>query len=110
VSDRPALPHDQDRVKEALQMRIQGVVQALGFNEPVRNGVIMPLNPRRKDRRPGSFVIWINRSAGAWKDYATDEKGDVFDLIRYVERLDRWIDAYWCGWTARRRSASGLRR
>lgn len=92
---RDPLPHDEARVKEALQARIGGVCSALGFNEPVRNGVIMPLNPRRKDRRPGSFVIWHGRSAGAWKDYATGEKGDVFDLIRYVERLDRWIDAYW---------------
>lgn len=95
MGDRQPLPHDQDRVKEALQARIEGVVSALGFSEPTRNGVITPLNPRRKDRRPGSFVIWIGRTPGAWKDYATDEKGDVFDLIRYVERLDRWIDAYW---------------
>lgn len=92
---RPPLPHDEARVKEALQLRIVGVCAALGFREPPKNGVITPLNPRRKDRRPGSFVIWQSRSVGAWKDYATGEGGDVFDLIRYVERLDRWIDAYW---------------
>lgn len=95
MSPRQPLPHDEARVKEALQARIEGVCSALGFHEPIRNGVITPLNPRRKDRRPGSFVIWIGRTPGAWKDYATGEKGDVFDLIQYVERLDRWIDAYW---------------
>lgn len=93
--DLPPLPHDEKVVKAALQARIEGVCMALGFKETPKQGVITPLNPRRKDRRPGSFVIWIGRSAGAWKDYATGEAGDVFGLIQYVERLDRWIDAYW---------------
>lgn len=95
VPTRPPLPHDEQAVKEALQARIEGLCLALGFREKAANGVITPLNPRRDDRKPGSFVIWTSRSAGAWKDYATGEKGDVFDLIRYVLGLSRWIDAYW---------------
>lgn len=95
IRERQPLPYDEQVVKAALQARVEGVCLALGFKEMPRQGVITPLNPRRKDRRPGSFVIWVSRSAGSWKDYATSEKGDVFDLIQYVERLDRWIDAYW---------------
>lgn len=95
MTERQPLPHDEGQVKAALQARIGGVLGALGFMDAPRQGVIMPLNPTRKDRRPGSFVIWIKGSAGAWKDYATGEAGDVYDLIRYVKGLDRWIDAYW---------------
>ena len=42
-------------------------------------------NPRRNDRHANSF--WIRRhgnAKGAWRDEATGDKGDVFDLIAFV--------------------------
>jgi len=93
---RQPLPHDKDRVKDALQQRIIGVLDALGFREPVRQGMMTPLNPMRADRRPGSFVIWLDGQRGAYfKDHSSGEEGDIYELIRWTQSLDRWIDAYW---------------
>ncbi|WP_332772954.1 DUF7146 domain-containing protein [Phenylobacterium sp.] len=100
MSERRELPHAPDVVKRELQRRILSLLPALGIMEQPANGMVMPRNPNRDDKRPGSFVIWTVSNAGgvgAWKDYACgeSEKGDVFDLIAYLQRLDRWIDAYW---------------
>jgi len=39
-------------------------------------------SPLRVDRRRGSFCVWIRGpAAGAWKDFASDDKGDLVDLI-----------------------------
>ena len=39
-------------------------------------------SPLRADRKAGSFCVWIRGpAAGAWKDFAADEKGDLVDLI-----------------------------
>lgn len=41
------------------------------------------LNPRRADRRPGSFSI--NLHTGKWADFATGDKGgDVVSLAAYL--------------------------
>jgi len=43
-------------------------------------------SPLRADRHSGSFAVWIKGSAaGAWKDFATDDKGDLVDLIAEVK-------------------------
>ena len=43
----------------------------------------MARNPRRADRRPGSFRINVN--SGRWKDFATgDAGGDVVSLAAYL--------------------------
>ena len=40
-------------------------------------------NPRRADRRPGSFKV--NLRSGAWADFATGDKGgDVVSLAAYL--------------------------
>ncbi len=40
-------------------------------------------NPRRADRRPGSFRI--NTGSGRWSDFATGDKGgDVVSLAAYL--------------------------
>lgn len=56
-------------------------------------GVVMPLNPRRNDRKPGSFVIWTEGDgAGAFRDYAIEGvQGDVGPdpLSGPVARMDR---------------------
>jgi hypothetical protein len=44
---------------------------------------IVALNPRRADRRLGSFKI--NRYNGRWADFATGEKGgDPISLVAYL--------------------------
>ncbi len=40
-------------------------------------------NPRRADRRPGSFKVNVN--SGKWADFATGDKGgDVVSLAAYL--------------------------
>lgn len=47
-------------------------------------------NPTRDDRHRGSFKIWLRGpKRGGFVDYATDDRGDVLDLIAYVRHLDR---------------------
>ncbi len=97
MSDYPSLSYPPRQVREALQQRIGDLLPRLGIRESAANGMVTPLNPRRNDRHPGSFVIWTSGDAiGAWRDYALDDtaKGDVFDLIQYLERLATWRDAY----------------
>lgn len=96
MTARRELPHDKDRVKDALQQRVDSVLAACGFSEKPRNGMITPLNPRRPDKRPGSFVIWLDGRKGlSFVDHSSGEKGDIYELIRWTQRLDEWIDAYW---------------
>ena len=46
------------------------------------------LNPRRNDRRIGSFRI--NLRAGAWADFAIDERGgDLISLAAYLYGLSQ---------------------
>lgn len=93
---RRALPHDKDKVKTELQRRVRSVVKACGFREQERDGKLFPLNPMRRDKRPGSFVIWLDGSKGLYfKDHSSGEEGDIYELIRWTQRLSDWIDAYW---------------
>ena len=49
----------------------------------VRGGEFTAKNPRRADRRPGSFRI--NIESGRWCDFATgDRGGDVVSYIAYI--------------------------
>src|SRR3712207_5713352 len=44
------------------------------------------LNPRRYDRRPGSFKV--NLRTGCWADFATGDRGrDAVSLLAYVRRV-----------------------
>jgi len=99
VTEPRPLPYPWDEVKGRLQSALPSVLAALGlrYAEKDTEAVLHPLNPTRSDKRPGSFVIWTQGSAaGAWKEYAgIAAKGDVFDLIGYVLRLQAKIDAYW---------------
>ena len=49
----------------------------------------LALNPRRADRRLGSFQI--NIETGKWADFATgDRGGDPISLIAYVENISQF--------------------
>lgn len=98
MADRPPLPYDWKDVKRRLQGRMPDLLRRLGLDAPIRGAICTPRNPRRGDRRPGSFVIWCEGdAAGAWKDYACGPEvaGDVFGLIQYLEGLQANIDVYW---------------
>ena len=43
-------------------------------------------NPTRAEKSRTPFTVWAN---GAWKEYDSDEKGDVIDMIAYCLRCDR---------------------
>ena len=50
-------------------------------------------NPRRVDRRPGSFKV--NVKTGRWADFATgDAGGDVISLVAYLADLSQREAAY----------------
>lgn len=51
-------------------------------------GEYVALNPRRPDRRRGSFKV--NLASGRWGDFATGDKGgDLIALAAYLFQLDQ---------------------
>lgn len=43
------------------------------------------INPKREDKSLGSFKV--NTKNGLWADFATNEKGDVIELFKYITGL-----------------------
>ena len=83
-------------IKAGLQARAGELARQLAPGGAEKNGIYTPLNPTRADRRPGSFVIWLRgEAAGAYKDYATGDKGDIIDLIGYCQRIDKRASLEW---------------
>jgi hypothetical protein len=92
--------------KMHLQQRVPDLVRALFGNYAQErdrgHSTWHVLNPRRADKNVGSFVIWLGGQApGAWKDYATGDKGDILDLIAFVNATNksdalRWAEDF-CG-------------
>jgi hypothetical protein len=99
MSERPPLPHEPAKVREALQHRLHDLLPKLGIDERLHGRVLVTKNPRRADNlHKGNFAVWLaGPGAGAFKDFGLGDscKGDVFDLIEYLGRLNSWIDAYW---------------
>lgn len=99
AAERRPLPYAWDDLRGRLQRDIDALLRRLfpaAHPWPQGSAPLFPLNPTRNDRKPGSFVVWRdNDRKGAWKDFATGEQGDVFQLIGYVERLVGTMDAYW---------------
>lgn len=92
--------------KMHLQQHVPDLVRALfgsyAHERDRSQTVWQVLNPRRADKNVGSFVIWLGGNApGAWKDYATNDKGDILDLIAFVNATNksdalRWAEDF-CG-------------
>jgi hypothetical protein len=104
MPERRPLPYDWSYLKGLLLDRLPDLLARLNLRcdqsgRPMGDGHLMyPLNPCRSDKRPGSFVIYLDGPArGGFKDYALGDtfKGDVFELIRLVGRLHGKMDAYW---------------
>ena len=92
------LPYDWSDIRQRLQGDLAAVLMSLGLRDDGhgRPRLMLPLNPTRRDRRPGSFVIWLTGDrAGGWKDFACGDQGDVLDLIVYLKGFTGPMDAYW---------------
>jgi hypothetical protein len=87
-------------IRLELQTRILSLVKLLLPDGRRVSSYIEARNPARDDKRPGSFKVWLNgAAAGAWRDYATGEKGDVIDLICLCKGMDRKEAIGWAkGW------------
>ena len=58
-----------------------------------RSAEYVALNPRRTDRRPGSFSISLR--TGKWADFATGDKGgDIVSLAAYLSGTGQAEAAY----------------
>jgi hypothetical protein len=74
-------------INEAASACLWPVLQRLAPGGRVIAGEYVALNPRRADRRPGSFKIRVHGPrAGVWADFATkDRGGDLVSLCAYVQ-------------------------
>jgi hypothetical protein len=82
---------DFDRINAAALPSLEAVCRRL-LPDGRRDGhEYVALNPRRGDRRPGSFKI--NIRTGRWADFACDARGgDPVSLVAYLVGC-RQIDA-----------------
>lgn len=86
MSDQPTAAD----IKVLLQANVASLAAELAPDGKRSGAYWIARNPTRADKNAGSFYIWISGGApGAWRDDATGDKGDVFDLIAYVEGLDK---------------------
>lgn len=79
-------------ISALLASQIQSLCAALGLRGHVIQGALVPRNPTRNDKNPGSFVINLSGPRqGKWDEYATGEFGDALDLVAYIHfgRVDR---------------------
>ena len=79
-------------ISALLASQIQSLCASLGLRGHVIQGALVPRNPTRNDKNPGSFVINLSGARqGKWDEYATGEFGDALDLVAYIHfgRVDR---------------------
>lgn len=76
--------------KEKLLEDVRGIVRELVPGGVISGRIYSARNPARNDRKAGSFVVWIaGPVVGGWRDYASDEKGDILDLVALAHGTDR---------------------
>lgn len=79
-----------DQIRTLALARRLEIIRALGITDkPDAKGAFLIFAPRRKNHRTPAFAIWTHGGSLAWKDMATDDKGDLFQLVDYMK-----------GWTA----------
>lgn len=74
-------------IKALLQDRIADLCRTLAPDGRRSGAYWIARNPARDDHKPGSFWIKLSNTAGAWRDEATGDKGDVLQLVAYCQRL-----------------------
>ena len=86
MSGAPATIAD---IKHMLQARVKAknheLVRKLLPSAVIKGGYAT-VSSSKPGSLGGSFVVWLGgTSAGAWKDFATGNKGDVLDLIAHAQ-------------------------
>lgn len=81
-------PIDFERVNAAALRRLPELLRRWLPDGRELGGEYVARNPRRADRRPGSFKISI--ATGRWADFATgDRGGDVIALAAYLAAISQ---------------------
>ena len=70
-------------IKSMLQVQVESLARALCPSGSRSGKWWLASNPTRADAKP-SLGIGLTGVPGAWSDFATGDKGDIFDLIAYV--------------------------
>jgi hypothetical protein len=87
-STKAAAPPDFAEINCAALAAFPAVLARILPNGKRIGAEIVALNPRRADRRLGSFKV--NRYNGRWADFATGDKGgDVVSLVAYLEGVSQ---------------------
>lgn len=87
----PALPE----IKAMLQANVEALARQLAPDGRRAGRWWVARNPRREDNNPSFGIGLYGGAPGAWKDFATGEKGDVIGLIQYVHGLDMRTSLDW---------------
>jgi len=90
-ANRPRRAIDFRAVNAAALTCLGQVLSRLAPGGKVVGDEYVALNPRRADRRPGSFKVrFLGPRGGAWADFATgDCGGDVVSLVAYLEGVSQ---------------------
>lgn len=59
-------------------------IEFLGLDGEYQGKEYVAYNPHRNDHELGSFSI--NSQTGLWADFATDDKGDLLGLVKYIKQ------------------------
>jgi hypothetical protein len=80
---------DAREIRQMLQDRCDAWLMHLFPGVPIRRPTMTVKNPTRADRSAGSFVIWTTgASRGGYRDYATNQSGDIIDLGAMVHNKE----------------------
>jgi uncharacterized protein (DUF927 family) len=87
-------PPDFPKIAAAALGCFDQIMSLLGLSGKMSGPEFLPLNPRRADKKPGSFAI--NSKTGAWGDWAADVKGgDLISLAAYIRGGSNSDAALW---------------
>ena len=85
---RPSGPINFAEINRAALTAFPAVLARLLPNGKRVGAELVALNPRRADRRLGSFKV--NRWTGRWADFATGDKGgDPISLVAYLANVSQ---------------------
>lgn len=72
-------------IKALLQLRVRELVERILPTARISGGYAS-VSSSKPGADGGSLVVWVRgTSPGAWKDYATGDKGDIIDLIAFAQ-------------------------
>ena len=82
---------DFANVNAAALAALPGILCRLLPGGKIDGHEFVALNPRRNDKRPGSFNIRMSGArASSWADFATGDKGgDLVSLVAYLENCSQ---------------------